>query len=79
MVALITFLISYRFAKKAAREWGNWVKAAFDLYLPNLRAQLEFAPSSSTKEAYEKWVAFNIATLTRDPAWMPHKIRRDKS
>jgi len=78
-VALVTFLISHRLAKKAALEWGNWVKAAFDLYLPELRAKLEFAPSASTKEEYDKWVAFNIAALTRDPAWMPRRIPRDRT
>jgi hypothetical protein len=79
VLALVTFLTSYRLAQKAAREWGNWVKATFDIYLPKLRACLEYAPSVSAKEEYEKWVAFNVAVLTRDPRWMPQKIRTNRT
>ena len=75
VLGLLSFRIAYTFAKKAAGEWGNWVKSAFDLYLPDLRSMLEFAPA--TKEAERlRWINFNIAVLTRRATRMPEKTRR---
>lgn len=76
LFALLSFWMAYVFAKRAAQEWGEWVKSAYDLYLPDLRAKLEFAPVATQKEEREMWTAFTIAALTRDPEWMPEKIRK---
>lgn len=75
LLALLSFCLAYAFARRAAEEWGEWVKSSFDLFLPQLRAKLEFAPATTQKEEREIWTAFTIATLTRDPEWMPEKIR----
>lgn len=77
LLALLGFWIAYTFARNAAAEWGNWVKSAFDLYLPDLRAKLEFVPAATKKEEREKWISFNVAVLTRDPRFMPAKIRKE--
>jgi hypothetical protein len=65
--------VSYVLGKKATVEWGNWVKSAFDIYLPKLRAALEFATPDTKGAERKMWIAFNRAVLARDPQLMPEK------
>jgi hypothetical protein len=67
--------ITYRLAGGAASEWGHWVKAAFDLYLPELRQKLEFALPSTTAQEKTMWTGFNRVTIYRDAAALPEKTR----
>jgi hypothetical protein len=78
LMALFGFVLAYFFARNAAGDWGNWIKSAFDLYLPDLRARFGFTPAATKKAERETWVNFNIAVLTRNPDWMPAKISEKK-
>ena len=64
--------LSYRFATSAAAEWGNWVKAAFDLYLPDLRKKLEFPEATAAKQR-DTWTGFSQVAVYRIAEAMPAK------
>jgi len=70
LFAFLSFLLSYSFARRAAEEWGNWVKSAFDLYLPDLRTKLGFPPAASKQEEFTTWTNFSVAVLTRSAELM---------
>ncbi len=46
---LFFVVISYRRVRKSAEEWGEWIKTAFDLYMPILRNTLGFSAIPKTK------------------------------
>lgn len=69
--------LAYRFATSAAVEWGNWVKAAFDLYLPDLRKKLEFPDAAAAKQR-DMWIGFSQVAVYRIAAAMPEKVTDQK-
>lgn len=75
LFSLLSFWVAYIFARKSVEQWGNWVRSAFDLYLPDLRTKLEFAPGRTKEAEFQTWSDFNIAVLTGNPEWMPEKVR----
>jgi hypothetical protein len=73
LLALLISYLSFSFATSAVAVWGNWVKAAFDLYLPELRKKLEF-PAPKTKDEEKKmWKSFNVAAVYRHAKSLPEK------
>jgi len=72
--ALLAFsYIAFRFAASAARTWGNWVKAAFDIYLPELCKKLEFDLPKNNEQARKMWKNFSRAVIYRHADFMPEK------
>lgn len=57
VAALAAFIITVapRRAKSAARGWGDFVKASFDLYLPDLRKKLELPSPADADEEKRQW------------------------
>jgi hypothetical protein len=70
----ITFIASFR-ARSAAAEWGNTVKAAFDVFLPELRKKLEFSPTATMDEERQLWIGFSQAILRRDARTLANRIQ----
>lgn len=62
-------------AKDTALEWGTTVKAAFDLFLPELLTKLQFNPPASMEEEREMWKKFSQAILYRLPDSLPERKR----
>jgi hypothetical protein len=68
-------------ARKAAEEWGEWVKASFDVFLPELHAKLGFSPPETMEQEQEFWKGFSQAIIYRFPSslmavrdkWNPKK------
>jgi hypothetical protein len=77
-LAIVCSYLSYSFAKNAVGLWGNWVKAAFDLYLPKLRDALEFEIPKTSKEERQMWEYFNIAVIYKLSDYIPKKKRPEK-
>lgn len=76
---LISFaIISFYRATNAAIIWGDFVKAAFDIYLPELKEKLGFI-SSSPDETDSKliWQKFSQAVIYHKPEYMPKRTRED--
>lgn len=53
LAALLLAALCYRLAVTAAIDWGHTVKAAFDLYLPDLARQLGYEPPLS-RDVWER-------------------------
>lgn len=61
-------------ARKAAAGWGKSIKAAFDVYLPDLRDKLG-VPSDLTREMeHRQWVLMSRAMIYRNPDTLPPRI-----
>lgn len=71
---LITFaFFAFEQATLAAAGWGNFVKAAFDLYLPALREKLGFPQPKSMEEERKMWQQFSQAIIYRNPSSLPNR------
>jgi hypothetical protein len=57
--------IAYWRAKGAAKGWGETVKAAFDIFIPDLRKKLEFPFPSNLQEERELWLKFGRVMVFR--------------
>ena len=69
-------LISPGFARSSAVEWGDYVKAAFDMFRPRMREALEFEAPQSKEREIEQWTCFSQAIVFRLPKMMPKQVHR---
>lgn len=75
LVCLGVVYLSLEQARRAAVGWGNFVKAAFDLFLRDLQQQLKLKP---TESASQVWQQFSQGVLYVDPDVMPEKHRGEE-
>jgi hypothetical protein len=54
-LAAILIIVAPRHAKLAAVAWGDYVKASFDLYLPELREKLKHPVPTTAEEEKRQW------------------------
>ncbi len=73
---LIATAISPHFARESAVEWGDYVKAAFDVYAPQLRETLGLNPPKDRDEEKQQWTRFSQAIIYRLPEVIP-ELRKD--
>jgi len=72
-VVVCLVIISYLRARSAAVQWGNLVKAAFDVFLVDLRNKLGF-PNPSDKGAEQiLWHRFSQAVIYADAESLPNR------
>lgn len=62
-LCLLVSTLSMQYTRTAVLEWGNFVKSAFDLFLPNLRNLLLFDKPTSFEEEKELWKNFSMASM----------------
>jgi hypothetical protein len=74
--AIVVYLISYWRARSQMIEWGDNVKAAYDVFLPELRKKLGFAPQALNTMERKTWVDFSQAIIYRLPEKIPPRVRR---
>ncbi len=72
-VCLLAAYIASQKARKAAVSWGNFVKAAFDLYLGDLQQQLGIKADDAETENGDRqlWQNFSQAILYNNPDSLP--------
>lgn len=58
-------------ADSSAREWGLYVKAAFDMFLPKMREALGVVPPEDRAQEFAQWYTFSQATIFRKPKLLP--------
>lgn len=73
--ALVFALVAARRAKSAVVEWGELVKAAFDIYLPALLTKLQFPFPATKEEELKLWREFSQAIIYRWPELVPVRIK----
>lgn len=78
VAALTASGVSYRMARNAAGAWGDLVKASFDVFLPELRRQLEFAFQANRGEEQAQWTRFSQAIIYRLQGTMPDRVQEPK-
>ena len=66
-ISLFVMFASYEAAIYRARAWGEFVRSAFDLYLPALAAQLGYALPASKDERRSFWGDLNAMFLDKVP------------
>lgn len=64
-------IVSYVKAKDRVVEWGEFVKSAFDVFLPALRKKMGFQIPTNIRNEKELWSAYSRAMQFRDPEEMP--------
>ena len=73
LIAIGASWISYSRAKSAAIEWGDMVRASYDVFLPDLCKKIGFPLPNTRKEERELWTKFSQAITYRSPLSMPDK------
>jgi hypothetical protein len=63
--ALVVFIASSR-ATNAAVQWGDYVKASFDLFLPALREKLQLPTPANIHEERKLWTNFSQVVIYHD-------------
>jgi hypothetical protein len=71
VVFLIPSVMAPRFARSSAVAWGDYVKAAFDIFRHTMREELLFELPGNRQEEAEQWTAFSQAIVFRLPDSMP--------
>jgi hypothetical protein len=67
LLPLLAFTcLAYVRSRSSAQQFGEQVKAAFDIYLPELAARLGFVLSSDTAKNRKFWEAFSQVMVHRD-------------
>ncbi|BDA75954.1 hypothetical protein CAL7716_101200 (plasmid) [Calothrix sp. PCC 7716] len=69
LLAHITFLKS----TSAALEWGNYIKASFDVFLPELYNKLGFNSALTRDEERENWTRFSQAIIYRHKKYIHNR------
>lgn len=78
VLLLILFIFfTHQRAKSSAVLWGDFVKSAFDIFLPDLIGKLKFFPPSNNEESKELWLKFSQAILYVRPDLLPERILSD--
>lgn len=74
MLAFSFFVFSR--AKVAALEWGEMVKASFDVFLPALYEKLGFLFPKNRDEERKLWHDFGQAVIYRTPDNFPTRVKK---
>ena len=64
-------MIAYSRAVSSAVEWGDFVKSAYDIYLPALGKKMGFGSPADLDAEKQQWERFSQALIYSDPDVMP--------
>lgn len=78
ILALVAARLAYTQACRAAVEWGDLVKAAFDVFLPDLASKLKLSIPSKRTEERKLWTRFTQAVLYRAPSAIPERSQLEQ-
>jgi hypothetical protein len=70
LMLAVTF-VAYARARVAAIEWGDLIKAAFDIYLPELSKKLGFEKPANRDEEIALWHKVSQSIIYAKPEYMP--------
>jgi len=78
LAAVIVAFFAASRAKNAAVQWGDFIKASFDLFLPDLWSKLSFAPAEDSNKERATWENFGFAVHYRAPRYLPNRHASSK-
>jgi hypothetical protein len=67
--SLVCAVLAYGRARSAAERWGEWVKGAFDIYVPELCTKLGYDRPATIEEERTMWLNFSRGIIYRIPKW----------
>jgi hypothetical protein len=70
VVAIAVCLLFYSLARSGVQQWGELVKAAFDIFLPDLHKKFEFEASLDPAARRTKWSKWSQAVIYRNPKFL---------
>lgn len=70
----MVMLLAYVCAQRSAIEWGDLIKAAFDIFLPDLQTKLQFRETASKEDERTLWTNFSRAVIYAVPEDMPERV-----
>lgn len=73
LIPILIMYVAYLGAKSSALQWGEFIKSAFDLFLPDLRKKLGMPEFKTDAEARAAWTRFSQAVLYVNPKVMPDR------
>jgi len=65
-------------ATSAAREWGDLIKSAFDMFTPKMRESLGFNVPKDRNEETRQWTQFSQAIIYRLPNRIPELKKQEE-
>lgn len=65
-------------ATSAAREWGDLIKSAFDMFAPKMRESLGFNSPKDRDEEAKQWTSFSQAIIYRIPDRIPELKKQEE-
>lgn len=71
IILLVSSVLAPRFARSSAVAWGDYIKAAFDMFRPQMREALLFERPRDWQEESAQWIGFSQAIVFRSPDSMP--------
>ncbi len=75
ILPIVVGLIALSTAKTSAHGWGVTVKAAVDLFLPDLCTKLQFLPPLTKDQERQLWTQYSQAILYNLPDLMPRRVQ----
>ncbi|MBI5294748.1 MAG: hypothetical protein HY869_04675 [Chloroflexi bacterium] len=65
-------------ATSSAREWGDYVKSAFDMFAPKMRETLGFETPKNREAEEKQWKNFSQAIIYRRPDLLPEMKKEEE-
>lgn len=79
LIFLVFGLIPVFRATSAAKEWGDFIKSAFDMFIPKMIEELDFEPPNNRNEEIKQLTSFSQAIIYRIPDRIPKLKNRLKN
>ena len=78
LLLIVIAFVCFSRATASAMRWGDYVKAAFDVYLPELKEKMGLVSTSDeASESKLMWQKFSQAVIYHKPEYMPKQIHKD--
>jgi hypothetical protein len=71
LISILVIFLSSFCVRRSAHHWGNFIKASFDVYLPDLAQKLRISLPASRLKQRKIWTRFSQAILYRLPNYLP--------
>jgi hypothetical protein len=77
IILLVSSVLAPRFARSSAVAWGDYIKAAFDMFRSQMREALLFVRPGNRQEESAQWTGFSQAIVFRSLDSMPPLSMKD--
>lgn len=79
LISSIFAYLFYRMCVLMVSEWGDLIKASFDMFISDLNGKLNYVQQKSPKEERSQWESFSRAITYRYPSALPYRKGAEQS